>query len=100
MVRIVAGTLPGARARLHTKSLKRLERAKGIEPSYAAWEIVVRLDDARLLEPLEVDPFVIDLDVTELVALGLADDGRPRPDCSIALRLCVVGRTSLVQSRH
>ena len=29
-------------------------------------EFVVRPDDARLLEPLEVDPFVIDLDVTEL----------------------------------
>ena len=49
----------------------------------------VRLNDALLLEPFEVDPFVIDLDVTELVAIRLADDGRPCPDCSIALRLCI-----------
>ena len=38
---ILGGTLPGPSKRPCCKSLKLLERAKGIEPSYAAWEAAV-----------------------------------------------------------
>ena len=45
----------------------------------------VRLNDA-LLEPFEVDSFVIDLDVTELVSLRVIR--RDAPFCPLLGRLC------------